>query len=217
MFLFCFFVLLWVSKSPSVYVHTCCVSTKYGLDFELMTCILTLMNCSCIILMQIGNCVGAANHRHFIALLISVVTSTFYISIMTVYVCWHIWPSITYEPFDNSYGFGSDFAMRAIREIVYGLLKSVVLLSPRGLVLVYLFVSSVSLGIGLSILLWQQLCFIYEGKTYLNHLNDGVGEKDCQNLVQFFGCPYSFSIYLPHCSLSRFLPSFRKKTQRHKK
>ncbi|CAB4295962.1 unnamed protein product [Prunus armeniaca] len=32
----------------------------------------------------IGNCVGAANHRHFIALLISVVTSTFYISVMTV-------------------------------------------------------------------------------------------------------------------------------------
>ncbi|PQQ02188.1 protein S-acyltransferase 11 [Prunus yedoensis var. nudiflora] len=165
----------------------------------------------------IGNCVGAANHRHFIALLISVVTSTFYISVMTMYVGWHIWPSITYEPFDRSYGYGSDFAMRAIREIIYGLLKSVMLLSPRGLVLVYLFVSSVSLGIGLSILLWQQLCFIYEGKTYLNHLNDGVGEKDCQNLVQFFGCPYSFSIYLPHCSLSRFLPSFRKKTQRHKK
>ncbi|KAL6297538.1 hypothetical protein ACE6H2_005680 [Prunus campanulata] len=52
-------------------------------------------------------------------------------------------------------------------------------------------------------------------ETYFNHLNDGVGEKDCQNLVQFFGCPYSFSIYLPHCSLEIFakFPKEDTKTQ----
>ncbi|XP_050131011.1 protein S-acyltransferase 11 isoform X1 [Malus sylvestris] len=168
----------------------------------------------------IGNCVGAANHRHFIALLISVVTSTFYISIMAIYVCYHIWPSITYEAEDQLHAFDSYSAITAIREIIYGLLRSAVLLSPRGLLLLYLFISSVSLAIGLSILLWQQLSFIYEGKTYLNHLSsqgtDEVGEKDCQNLVRFFAFPYPLSRYLPLCSRS-ILPSLQKKTHRHKK
>ncbi|KAG6642775.1 hypothetical protein CIPAW_09G164500 [Carya illinoinensis] len=129
----------------------------------------------------IGNCVGAANHRYFILFLISAVTSTIYVSIMSVYAGLRIWPPLTY--------------------------RSAVLLSARGLVLVYLFVSSVSVQIGLSVLLWQQLCFIYEGKTYLSHLstrgNEEIGRKDCQNLFRFFECPYSISRYLPNFSRYR--------------
>ncbi|KAM1085015.1 hypothetical protein ACFX13_011008 [Malus domestica] len=166
----------------------------------------------------IGNCVGASNHRHFIAFLISVVTSMFYISIMAMYVGYHIWPSITY---DHLHAVDSDSATTAIRGIIHGFLRSAVLLPPRGLILIYLFVSSVSLEIGLGILLWQQLSFIYEGKTYLSHLSsrgsDEVGEKDCQNLVRFLAFPYPLSRYLSLCSLSRVLPSFQKKTHKHKK
>ncbi|TQD99807.1 hypothetical protein C1H46_014545 [Malus baccata] len=169
----------------------------------------------------IGNCVGASNHQHFIAFLISVVTSMFYISIMAMYVGYHIWPSITYESEDHLHAVDSDSATTAIRGIINGFLRSAVLISPRGLILIYLFVSSVSLEIGLGILLWQQLSFIYEGKTYLSHLSsqgsDEVGEKDCQNLVRFLAFPYPLSRYLPLCSLSRVLPSFQKKTHRHKK
>ncbi|KAF3432479.1 hypothetical protein FNV43_RR27219 [Rhamnella rubrinervis] len=159
----------------------------------------------------IGNCVGAANHRHFIAFLISAVSSMIYVSFMSTYTGLHIWPPLSYKSLGHLNQYNSrEMVFRAIREVILALLSSALLLSTRGLVLVYLFVSSVSVGIGLSVLLLQQLCYIYEGKTYLSHLssrgNDEVVTKDCQNLLRFFGCPYS---------LSRYLPTFRKK--RHKK
>lgn len=94
------------------------------------------------------------------------------------------------------------------------LVSSAVQLSARGLILVYLFVSSVSLQIGLSVLLWQQLCYIYEGKTYLSHLSsqgsggDHIEEKGCQNIFRFFGCPYS---------IFRYLPTLRNSPKRHTK
>ncbi|KAL5546084.1 hypothetical protein UlMin_005771 [Ulmus minor] len=158
----------------------------------------------------IGNCVGAANHRHFIAFLISAVISTTYVSFVSTYAGLHIWPPLSHTSLGRLNGNSSDVALRILREVIFTLFRSAVLLSTRGLVLVYLFVSSVSVQIGLSILLWQQLCYIYEGKTYLSNLSsrgdDGVGEKDCQNLLRFFGCPYS---------LSRCLPSFKRK--RHEK
>ncbi|XP_050373355.1 protein S-acyltransferase 11 [Argentina anserina] len=167
----------------------------------------------------IGNCVGADNHPHFIALLISVIVSTTYVSIMAIYVSFQIWPSVTLESINDLNVYRTEFALRYVRELILGLLRSAVFLDPRGLVLVYLFISSVSLGIGLFILLWQQLCYIYEGKTFLSDLtsqgNDEVGEKDCQNILRFFGWPYSFSRYMPLWSISRFLPTFQKK--RHAK
>ncbi|KAF8398744.1 hypothetical protein HHK36_014602 [Tetracentron sinense] len=149
----------------------------------------------------IGNCVGAANHRHFIAFLFSAVISTLYVSVMSAYVGFHLWPPMAYRSLGHLSGFDRDLAFRTMKEVILALLNSAVLLSARGLVLVYLFVASLSVDIGLSILLWQQLHFIYEGKTYLSHLSsqvdDGVGEKGCQNLFRFFGCSYSASRYLP--------------------
>ncbi|KAL4638256.1 hypothetical protein ACB092_03G134500 [Castanea dentata] len=159
----------------------------------------------------IGNCVGAANHQHFILFLISAVISTIYVSIMSIYAGLHLWPQLTHN-FGRLNGFNRDIAFRVVMEISLSLLRSAALLSTRGLVLVYLFISSVSVEIGLSVLLWQQLCYIYEGKTYLSHLssqgNDEVGKKDCQNLFRFFGCPYS---------ISRYLPNFWRSRKRHKR
>ena len=67
----------------------------------------------------------------------------------------------------------------------------VIMLSPRELLLLYLGISSLSLLIGITLLLWQQLRCIYEGQTYLTRLSSsGFGEKGCQNLLRFFGCPY---------------------------
>lgn len=183
---------------------------EYAVLISANTFILT-MNHWFMIIMQIGNCVGAANHRHFIAFLISAVISMIYVSFMSTYAGLHVWPPLSYSSLSHLNQYNSrERVFRAIREVIFALLRSALLLSTRGLVLVYLFVSSVSVEMGLSLLLWQQLCYIYEGKTYLNHLssqaNDEVVTKDCQNLSRFFGCPYS---------LSRYLPIFRKK--RHKK
>ncbi|EEF31252.1 zinc finger protein, putative [Ricinus communis] len=160
----------------------------------------------------IGNCVGAENHRHFIAFLISAVISTIYVSIMSAYAAMHVWPTLPHRSLGYLNGMSSYVAWRILKEAVIAFLRSTLFLSPRGLVLVYLLFASVSVGIGLSVLLWQQLCYIYRGTTYLSHLSDqggdDVGEKDCNNLFRFFGCPYS---------VSRLLPSARNSPKRHKK
>lgn len=163
---------------------------------------------------QIGNCVGAANHRHFIAFLFSAVFSTIYVSFISAYAGLHSWPPVKYRSLAHLNGSGRDLAIRAFKEVMLALVSSAVQLSARGLVLVYLFVSSVSLQIGLSVLLWQQLCYIYAGKTYLSHLSsqgsggDDIEEKGCQNIFRFFGCPYS---------IFRFLPTVRNSPKRHTK
>lgn len=159
----------------------------------------------------IGNCVGASNHRYFICFLISAIISTIYASIMAAYAGLHVWPPLTYKSLGHLNGFTSNLALRAVKEIAIAFLSSAVHLSARGLVLVYLFVASASVQIGLTILLWQQLCFIYEGKTYLSNLKssreDADGGRDCRNLLRFFGCP---------CSASRYLPAWNSKKS-HKK
>lgn len=170
------------------------------------------MACTKMFCMQIGNCVGAANHRYFIAFLISAVISTTYVAIMSVHAGFHIWPPLAYRSLDRLNVSGANSGFIVIKETIIAILSSAGHLSLRGLVLVYLFVSSVSVEIGLSVLLWQQLRFIYEGKTYLMHLSpqgdDAAGERDCRNLLRFFGCPYS---------ASRYLTSFSNSIKRHKK
>ncbi|KAA8528937.1 hypothetical protein F0562_033575 [Nyssa sinensis] len=149
----------------------------------------------------IGNCVGAANHRCFITFLISAVISTIYVTFMSTYASLHIWPPLKYKSLTHLNGFSNELAFRTMKEIILAFLRSAVFLSTRGLVLVYLFVASVSVEIGLCVLLWQQLCYIYEGKTYLGHLSsqgsDGIEERDCQNLIRFFGCSNSATRCLP--------------------
>ena len=165
-----------------------------------------------VILWQIGNCVGAGNHRSFIAFLMSAVLSTMYVSIMSVYAGLHLWPPLTLS-LGSSNGLSSNnLAWRLMKKITGALLRSALHLSSRGLVLAYLFIASVSLQIGLSVLLWQQLSYIYQGKTYLSHLSSqGDNEeekKDCQNLVRFFGFQYS---------VTRFLPNFGGTRKKHVK
>ncbi|TYH73679.1 hypothetical protein ES332_D05G346000v1 [Gossypium tomentosum] len=161
--------------------------------------------------LQIGNCVGAANHRHFIAFLISAIFSTIYVTVMSAYTSFLIWPPLRYKPPEHSTIFSTGLVMLASREGLVALLSSAMELPVRGLVLIYLFIASISVEISLSVLLWQQLCYIYEGRTYLSHLSsregDHVKEKDCQNLLRFFGCRYS---------MLRFLPTLRNSRKRHK-
>ncbi|XP_077220480.1 protein S-acyltransferase 11-like [Tasmannia lanceolata] len=147
----------------------------------------------------IGNCVGAANHRHFIAFLFSVVISTAYVSIVSTYAGFHIWPPLVYESLDPLNIFSTAAALRALKAVVQAFLSSALLLSPRGLVLLYLLIASLSVEIGISVLLWQQLRFIYEGKTYINHissLNIGNVESGWQNIFRFFGFPHRASRFL---------------------
>lgn len=162
------------------------------------------------LLLQIGNCVGAANHRSFILFLISTVTSMMYVSFISAYSALHIWPPLDYRT--NRYIDGLNIYkldLTVLKEATFSFLRSAVFITPRGLVLVYLFIASVAVQIGLSVLLWQQLCYIYKGKTYLSNLssssaNEEPAERDCQNFVQFFGChQYTASRYFPNFLNSR--------------
>ncbi|KAL1803619.1 hypothetical protein ACET3Z_032266 [Daucus carota] len=166
----------------------------------------------------IGNCVGAANHRVFIFFLISALLSTVYVSVISAYAAIQIWPPIRLSPPARTDDLASlDWYSGKLKEIISAFLSSILLLPVESVVLVYLLVASLVVEIGLAILLFQQLYYIYEGKTYLNHLishgvedgtSYGVEEKDIRNLVRFFSCP---------SSALRFLPCFWSLKKSHKK
>ncbi|XP_021735388.1 protein S-acyltransferase 11-like isoform X2 [Chenopodium quinoa] len=153
----------------------------------------------------IGNCVGAGNHRYFIGFLIVAVISVTYAAIMSAYAILHVLPSVGEGSFQEMHGLNSNIAfMGILKDIFIAFVTSAVFFSPRGLVLLYLFVASISVGIGLTVLLWQQLYFIYEGRTYLTSLSSqDDAERDCRNLYRFFGFPHSFSLYFRVCCNSK--------------
>ncbi|PKA58737.1 putative S-acyltransferase [Apostasia shenzhenica] len=161
----------------------------------------------------IGNCVGAENHRYFIAFLLSVIVSCLYVVGMTSYSAYHIWPALELE---NVVSAGTDTmsAMRALKHILAVIASPVLLLSARGLLLIYLAFACLAVKIGLSALLWQQLYCIYEGKTYVSILssqNSEHGEKGCQNILRFFGCPFwAFRLLLSSSNASKLQESSSK-------
>ncbi|XP_028552248.1 protein S-acyltransferase 11 isoform X2 [Dendrobium catenatum] len=141
----------------------------------------------------IGNCVGAANHRHFIIFLISVVISCFYVVTMSSYTAFQIWP----PQLGSSASTDTSAVSRVVKQIITGIASSVLLLSVRGLVLLYLAFACLSADIGIAVLLWQQLYYIYEGKTYITHISSqNTGNGGCQNILRFFSCPHwAFKIF----------------------
>ncbi|CAN6463436.1 unnamed protein product [Victoria cruziana] len=145
----------------------------------------------------IGNCVGAGNHRLFVIFLAFAVISNFYALLMSVYVGWHVWPPLMYDPGYSLEELSRSSIGRFLAEILHALANTALLLSARGIVLIYLCIASASVEVGIGLLLWQQLQFIYEGKTYMDHLSswDGeVGESGWHNVSVFFGCPYPVSV-----------------------
>ncbi|RAL54628.1 unnamed protein product [Cuscuta campestris] len=154
----------------------------------------------------IGNCVGAGNHLFFIMFLISAVISTVYVTFMSAYAAYHSWPPFSHRAAIHPWARTLDDGMflATLKEFMAAFLSSLLFLETRGIVLLYLFICSVSVEIGLSALLWQQLFYIYQGKTYLSHLrssshetSDETATKGCENVTRFFGCPYSAKRYLP--------------------
>lgn len=153
-------------------------------------------------MLQIGNCVGAANHRYFVIFLIMAIISVAYAAVMSAYAALHIVPPFNERAVKQMHSVGNNIAVVGIlKELFISFITSAVFFSPRGLVLIYLFVASISVGIGLTVLLWQQLYFIYEGRTYLTSLSShGEAERDYRNLYRFFGCPYFGTRYLRSCN-----------------
>ncbi|CAA7391114.1 unnamed protein product [Spirodela intermedia] len=142
----------------------------------------------------ISNCVGAGNHRYFVSFLISAVVSCTYIVAMAAFAWHRMWPPLVPGRLASSVSFYSSGSTGIFKRALIDMADAALMLSPRGLLLLYLGISSLSILIGISVLLWQQLRYIYEGQTYLIHLSsqDGGGfeDKGCQNILRFFGCPH---------------------------
>ncbi|KAJ0963920.1 hypothetical protein J5N97_029042 [Dioscorea zingiberensis] len=94
----------------------------------------------------IGNCVGAANHRSFIAFLIAVVVSCTYVVSMSIYAGYHVWPPLEYEHLALA-RLSSLGAIGALKLVAAALANSALLLSARGLLLIYLAFASLSVEI----------------------------------------------------------------------
>lgn len=159
--------------------------------------------------MQIGNCVGATNSRAFIIFLISTILSTMYASVMCANAAFRISLSNSYESAYPHFVYNRPGILKLLNSILNGLLSPVFVLSSRGIVLVYLVIVSISVQIGLIVLLAQQLKFIYEGQTYISSLSSsdvGNKEKGSHNIIKFFGCPLSVSRFV--------LPDVKKKSHR---
>lgn len=158
----------------------------------------------------IGNCVGAANHRAFVAFLICIVVSCIYLIVMASFAAYHMWPPIDYKGV-RLHGFKDADSLEILKQCIAALASSALFLSARGVVLIYLAFASISVEIGISVLLWQQLHYIYQGNTYINHIssmNSAHVDKGCHNLLRFFGCPYSvFRILLGSAGIAKLLES----------
>ncbi|KAJ7535480.1 hypothetical protein O6H91_12G035600 [Diphasiastrum complanatum] len=125
----------------------------------------------------IGNRVGASNRQHFILFLFFTVLSTLYILLMSIYTGCIIWPHLLEIRHEQSYSAfirlqtSSSFVSTLIKLFMSGH----IFLSARAHTLAYLIVASLSVGIGVGLLLYQQLLSIYSGQTYLDSLQISHG------------------------------------------
>lgn len=156
--------------------------------------------------LQIGNCVGANNHRYFILFLTFTILSCLYILCMVVYTYNHTRMSLTVIQYDppepGTSGMGLDYVADAFSSLLF---DNQVAFTIRYIGLLYLFVISVALLIGVGFLLSQQLSLVYQGQTYLDTLSTGVndsnsgsGKKGWANLQRVFGKKYPWLWLLPY-------------------
>ncbi|XP_078448534.1 protein S-acyltransferase 11-like [Wolffia australiana] len=139
----------------------------------------------------IGNCVGGGNHRYFVVFLISAVVSCLYITAMSAFAWYMAWPPLDPERMAYYYSLEeSSESTNFFKQVVSSMVNSVLVLSPRSLLVLYLGISSLSILIGVSALLSQQLRLIYDGQTYLTQLTSGIPvEKGRHNIQRFFAFP----------------------------
>eukprot|EP00250_Pteridium_aquilinum_P011841 c20343_g1_i1 orf=573-1658(+) len=141
----------------------------------------------------IGNCVGAANHRPFILFLLFAVLSNLYVFAMSVSAIIRIWK--TTVDFPEVLGVASSSQVVVmLATYLQVLLGSSVSSSVRALGLLYLVAVSVSVTIGVGLLLHQQVRQLYDGYTFIETLQHENGlargtppGRGWRNLQRVFG------------------------------
>lgn len=169
---------------------------------------------ACIVL-QIGNCVGANNQGHFLLFLIFTTLSCLYVLTMSVYTFNHSRASLIRnqqsddlpEPHQTSTGMGLDYLSDLLSSLLF---DNEDISAIRYIALLYLFVISTALLIGVGILLYQQLSLLYQGQTYLDTLSTDltnfgpVGRRGWANLQRVFGKRYPWLWLCPYISSQKF-------------
>lgn len=152
----------------------------------------------------IGNCVGAANHHHFITFLFFALISNIYVLLVSTYAGLWIWPTFFYVPINLTSKFRSTNLVHLLRAFIDALMNSSVVLSARAIALMYLIIASLSVSIGIGVLLYQQVQLLYSGQNYIDSLKvrEGAEEglqfkKGWENLFRIFGTRHPIFWLLP--------------------
>lgn len=160
--------------------------------------------------MQIGNCVGADNHGYFILFLMFTLVSCLYVLGMAIYTYNYSnlsrtsLPTIQHDPSEGAGlgHFGDVFGSLSSNN------QAAIVIQHIGLV--YLFIVTLALLIGISLLLYQQLALVYQGQTYLDSLsavhddNSGSWKKGWAHLHRVLGKRYPWLWVLPCISFKKF-------------
>lgn len=159
---------------------------------------------------QIGNCVGANNHQHFLLFLLFATLSGLYVFTMSTYVGTKVWPQLLRFRRINLPRVHSGVSFNVILDVLAALVVSLEpVASTRAFALIYLFIASLSLAIGVGLLLYQQMQLVYTGQTYLDTLSSGDGnhhqDRSWTNFRRLFGKQHPFLWPLPRIG-SKYVP-----------
>ncbi|KAG0575767.1 hypothetical protein M758_5G031300 [Ceratodon purpureus] len=160
----------------------------------------------------IGNCVGANNHQHFLLFLLFASVSGLYVLTMSTYVGTIVWPQLLRFRRVNLPRVHAGVSFDVVLDVLAAMVVSLEpVASTRAFALIYLFIASLSLVIGVGLLLYQQVQLVYTGQTYLGTLTSGSGNhhlvKSWTNFRRLFGKQHPFFWLLPRVGLNYVPPS----------
>lgn len=139
----------------------------------------------------IGNCVGANNHGYFILFLMYTLVSCLYVLGMAICAYNYSRISRTTVQYDPPEPEMSGIGLGHLGHVFGSLFSNnQTAITIQHIGLVYLFIITLALLIGISLLLYQQLALVYEGQTYLDSLspvNDDTSKKGWANLQRVLG------------------------------
>lgn len=163
---------------------------------------------------QIGNCVGANNHQHFLLFLLFATVSGLYVFTMSTYVGTIVWPQLLRFRRVNLPRVHAAVSFNVILDVLAAMVVSLEpVASTRAFSLIYLFIASLSLVIGVGLLLYQQVQLVYTGQTYLDTLSSGGGNhhqvRSWTNFKRLFGKQHPFLWLLPRVG-SKYVPPSEK-------
>ena len=161
--------------------------------------------------LQIGNCVGANNHGYFILFLVFTLAGCVYALGMAIYTYNYSRMSLTTVQYDPPIPGTPGISLGRLGDIFdSSFSNNQAAIMIRHIGLLYLFIITLALLIGISLLLHQQVTLVFQGQTYLDSLSvvdgnkSGSVKKGWANLQRVLAKRYSWLWLLPCISSKKF-------------